>query len=238
MEFLREIKDGFGGILEFIYPSSCLICNTYIGNAGLICDRCWAKVDYLDLPVCGDCGQQISGNLKCPACPNENSFPVIALGQYIDPLKEIIHRFKYSHFRNLGYILGERLIDKHALAIMKARPDIIISVPLHSYRLKSRGFNQAADLADKISDSLEIQVDHNSLVKLRRTRDQARLDSRSRKFNLRGSFGVINDELKGRRVLIIDDVMTTGSTIREVRKTLEEAGARPVMATVAAIAGR
>jgi ComF family protein len=237
VEFLREIKDGFDGILEFIYPSVCLVCKSYIGNAGLICDRCWIKVDYLDLPVCGNCGQQINSDLKCTACSGEESFPVVALGQYIDPLKEIIHQFKYSHFRNLGYILGEKLIDKHATIITKAKPDIIISVPLHSYRLRSRGFNQAADLADKISDCLDIQVDHHSLVKLKRTRDQARLDSRSRKVNLRGSFGVINNELTDRRVLIMDDVMTTGSTIREVKMTLESAGARPVMAVVAAIAG-
>jgi len=128
-------------------------------------------------------------------------------------------------------------VDKYAAALKKIRADFIIPVPLHSYREKSRGFNQAAILSDIIGKRLGVPVDVDNLLKIRRTKDQAKLDPMQRERNIKGAFKLYKDTLRAKRVLLVDDVVTTGATIREAGKVLSGSGAKPVAVCTIAVAG-
>ena len=110
-------------------------------------------------------------------------------------------------------------------------------IPLHSYRKKARGFNQAQILSDIICKRLKVPVEAASLLKIRRTKDQVKLDVRQREENIRGAFRVFGDRLTGKRVAIVDDVVTTGATIREAAKVLVNSGAKPAAVIAVAVAG-
>lgn len=240
MEKSRTIleKIGLRGVLDFIYPPVCLCCNQFFDKpAGLVCPGCWNRIADLGFAFCSSCRGVLETELTCPDCATEDSRPVFALGHFVDPLKEIIHRFKYQGYKKLGVELADRLVDSHVDELEKIRADFIVPVPLHSYREKSRGFNQAAVLSDIIGERLKVPVESNCLLKIRRTKDQAKLDPVERERNIKGAFKLFGDTLVGKSVLIVDDVVTTGATIREAGKVLSDSGAKPVAVCTVAVAG-
>ncbi len=232
------IREGLAGLWDFIYPGSCLGCGCYLENhRRIICAECLKKIDFVDFLICIECQSPLSDPVKCQVCSASNPTPVIALGQYFDPLKEIIHQFKFQNIRSAASFLGREILERHREKILNLRAEVIVPVPLHSIRQKVRGFNQAAVLAEVLAADLKLEVNDNSLEKIRRTRDQVRLSGDRRRGNLKGSFRVIDNELKDKRIILVDDVMTTGATLREVRKEIIKAGGKPVLAVVAAAAG-
>ncbi len=229
---------GLKDILDLVYPPLCLSCGKFEdAYESLICPECWDEVEEFKTAFCLGCRQSIESGMRCGECPPETAGPVLALGRYTDPLKEIVHQFKYKGYRRLGAELAERLTDKYASFLKRLKIDVIVPVPLHSYRRKRRGFNQAGILADIIGRRMEVPVESGSLIKARRTRDQARLDPNRRKTNISGAFEVAGSILRAKRVLVVDDVMTTGATMDEAARALKESGARPVGFSVVAVAG-
>jgi ComF family protein len=232
------LKDGLRDLLDFIFPPFCLLCSGQMSDTeSLVCRECWARISVLNYPFCGRCRSFYTDDFPRCACSGSLAVPIFALGQYVDPLKEIVHQLKYHGYRKLGYDLADRLIIRHGLAIKDLRVDYMVPVPLHGYRQKARGFNQAAVLADIIGDRLGIAVDHESLVRVRKTRDQTRLDPLRRVNNVRGAFSVYGAALDGKRVVVIDDVITTGATMNEAFTILTRSGARPVAGCAVAVAG-
>ncbi len=203
----------------------------------LVCERCWIRTMQFEFPFCANCREILEKNLTCPECTGEYSLPVFALGHFTDPLKEIIHRFKYYGFKRLADGLAGRLLNLYSEKMKSLDLDAIVPIPLHSYREKNRGFNQAAVLSDIIGKGLGVGVVHKNLVRVRRTKDQTRLNPQQREENIKGAFRVFGDALKDDRVMIVDDVITTGATVREAQKVLGEAGARTVAYCVTATAG-
>ena len=128
-------------------------------------------------------------------------------------------------------------MEAHHGLIIKIKADLIVPVPLHSYRLKFRGFNQAGILADNISERIGIDINDKSLRKIKNTKDQKLLVHSERIENVRGAYKVYGDELLGKKIILVDDVITTGATLHEARKTIEEAGGNAVLAIVIATAG-
>ncbi len=238
-EGIREsARKIFRGVLDVAYPPVCLCCDTFIKQTdNLVCDRCWIRTMQFDFPFCANCREVLEINLDCPECSGEFSLPVFALGHFAEPLKEIIHKFKYYGYKKLADDLAGRLLNLYAEDMKRLKLDAIVPIPLHSYREKYRGFNQAAILSDIISRDLDIKVVHGSLVKIKRTKDQTRLSPQQREENVKGAFGVIGDVLKDNRVMIVDDVITTGTTVREAQKVLDEAGVKTVAYCVTAVAG-
>ncbi|MFH2036185.1 MAG: phosphoribosyltransferase family protein, partial [Candidatus Zixiibacteriota bacterium] len=137
----------------------------------------------------------------------------------------------------MGQKLGEYLANIHRINLEKLKIDYIVPIPLHSHRMKARGFNQAELMADIICKIIGVKKATGILTKIKKTKDQARLGLSERLTNIKGSFAVEDDSLMGKRVMIIDDVITTGATIDEARRVLKEAGSIPVALAAAAIAG-
>lgn len=144
------------------------------------------------------------------------------------PLRRAIHAFKYNYTRDLAVPLGEMLATFWRAFPLPA--DVVVPVPLHPRRLRERGYNQSALLAVYLGECTGLPVLTESLHRIRHTRSQARLDARQRKQNVAGAFACLGDAVRGRSVLLVDDVCTTGATLEACSVALKEGGARSVWA--------
>jgi len=225
------------GLLDFLYPPYCLVCDGEISEPGqVICRSCWLKSSNNGAIFCVNCRKILIDTLKCPDCSNSSQFPVFCLGHYIPPLKEIIHHFKYHGFSRLGEDLLINLLSPYLEILNKLEIDYTIPIPLDSYREKGRAFNQAAILSDIISRKVNSPFLAGALTKDRRTRDQTKLDILEREKNMKGAFKADTEMLLGKRVLLVDDVITTGATLKEAASAILNANGAVVAALVVASA--
>jgi len=162
----------------------------------------------------------------CEECiTDEPSFEYArSYGIYKGALQEAIKQLKYHYIKRLSVPLSGLL-----LTLSLPDVDVVIPVPLHGRRLKERGFNQSALIAKHVSDTIKKPLLINSLVKTRDTQPQVGLTAEERKRNIKGAFSVYEPHrINGKRILLIDDVLTTGSTVRECSKVLKRSGARSI----------
>ena len=199
------------------------------------CRACWAQVAALGGPACPRCGKPFAaatalayspGHL-CEACRKRPPAYTQAWSafRYAPPLQEAIHLFKYRGKVSLAKALGELM----QAAGPPASVDVLMPIPLHPARLREREFNQALLLADRLGAAWRLPVSCHNLSRIRLTASQTELSRAARLKNLRRAFALRRpEEVAGRRVLLIDDVFTTGTTVNECAKTLRKAGAADV----------
>ncbi|MDU0459351.1 MAG: ComF family protein [Geobacteraceae bacterium] len=233
-------------LLDFLFPPLCHICRSFIADAGNvhICAGCRAKMPLALSPLCTVCGIPFAGagdDHICGQCllhpPNYDSARAHLLHQ--GAARELIHAFKYRYKTHLRRPLALLALEGLTAFITRQGPDVIIPVPLHRKRLQSRGFNQAVLLGEVFSTRLSIPMQTGTLLRIRQTEPQIELSVEERRSNVKGAFAVNEPErISDKRVLLLDDVMTTGSTVNECSKELKKAGALSVtVATVARTAG-
>jgi ComF family protein len=186
----------------------------------------------LPTECCPVCAIPTPGGEICGAClKRPPAFDrTIALYQYAFPASVLIQQLKYHSELALAPWLADRLVDALGDA---ERPDLIMPMPLHENRLKERGFNQAALLARRVSSRLETAIDLNACRRVRDTQPQVELPFKLRQGNIRKAF-VCDLDLTGKRVALVDDVMTSGASLDELAKTVKQAGAAQVWAWVIA----
>ena len=231
----RQIDD----LLDVVYPPVCGICGRPAESGErLICEKCWETVRGLDAPYCSGCKQFLPETLHCPEC-RPAPLVVFSLGYFDGSLKTIIHDLKFHGLKPLGTGLGRKLAEVLSLRADKLAIDFIIPVPLHASRYYARGFNQAEEIAREIGRELGLAVRADLLYAARKTKQQAKLPAARREINVRGAFAVpdrVEEILNGATILLVDDVTTTGATLREAARVLREANAPRVLAAVAATA--
>lgn len=199
-------------------------------RSDVLCPSCWLTLE----PAADD------GLLEPPA-PGEASVPVVAPFSENDTLLAMIRFLKFSGGRaaapGLSWWMAKALASRRpAGASSQSAPPLLVPVPLHPRRERSRGYNQAALLARGVGERLGIEVDRSILARVRNTRPQSTLDDRERPDNMRGSFALSRPEgAAGRSIILVDDLVTTGETIRACAAAL--AAARPAAVT-ALSAGR
>lgn len=148
---------------------------------------------------------------------------------YADPIKELVHLFKYGKRRYLRFFLGGLILDYLCKSADMSQYDAIVPVPLHWRRYCSRGFNQAADLAGPLSRHFRLPIVKRSLRRVRHTRPQVSLPHNERKTNIRNAFKVARpSKVAGKKLLLLDDVITSGATLNECARVLKRAGASKV----------
>lgn len=232
--FQGQVND----LLDIIYPPYCGVCEAPADSDDrLICNRCWDKIAGLDTPYCSLCRQLLVDTTHCPNC-HPAPMIIFSLGYFTDPLRTIIHDLKFSGLKPLAMPLGTKLGT--LISVQPDRPpiDFILPVPLHHTRRYRRGFNQAEEIAHGIGRVLDVPVMVDMIYVTRKTRQQARLPAALREANVRGAFAVDDEPgiLRGAAVLLVDDVTTTGATLRENEIVLRAAGVKTVVAAVVATA--
>jgi len=213
-------KDIIKGLVSFIYPPLCEICGIKIANENNnICEKCFNKIITITPPV----------------AIRQNDINIWAVCAYEGTLKECIHLFKYKSRLGLAGPLSRLMINFTNNYLNLNKFDIIMPVPLHRNRLLERGFNQAELLAKNLSKNSGCAICPNLLKKTKSTRPQTGLSKTKRSENIKNAFKVNKKmPVKDKNILIVDDVLTTGSTIAECADTLLEAGANSVQALVLA----
>ncbi len=139
------------------------------------------------------------------------------------PLDQLVARFKFARQLAAGKVLSQLMVDR-ALVEKPQIPNLLIPVPLHDGRLRERGYNQALELARPLAHALDLMLDPTLLIRTRATCAQTGLDAKARRNNVRGAFAVVPNKAIPAHVALVDDVMTTGTTLREATRALHRAG--------------
>lgn len=208
---------------------SCVLCGAAASARGL-CNGCWAELPWLRGPCCARCAHPLPSPGVCGRCiaepPHYDS--VVAACRYAYPAGDLIQACKYG-----GHLAAATPLAAMLETVVSLRPDVLVPMPLSAERLRTRGFNQALELARVLARVLAIPVDAGLCVKTRETPPQSRLPWKERRKNVRGVF-VVQANLDGRHVAVVDDVLTTGATLNELAKNLKRAGAATVTGFVVA----
>jgi ComF family protein len=240
------LKTFLQSIFSVLFPSDCRICRTPLTNISRVpvCGDCLAEISPTRAPQCILCGDRLAsaqllmGDGRCVHChDNAPAFDrAVSYSEYKGTLRGLIHLLKYEGVRPAAVPLGEMLAD----TIAELHPDaraILIPVPLHQGRRRDRGFNQAELIARAASKYFEqkLAIAPDTLVRHRETVSQVGLSREERIENMRDAFRVADPRaVQGRSVIVVDDVMTTGTTLSECARVLKEAGAERVWAATVA----
>jgi ComF family protein len=230
-------------LLDILFPPLCHVCKAFIPNAGPIhlCGACMEKIRLVCSPMCSVCGvpfrteqgiDHICGSCATTSRPFASAR---AAACFDGPARNLIHRLKYQNKVHLSRPLGLMTAQHLSAFAGESGVELIVPVPLHPRRLRQRGFNQALLLAGFLTKSWHIPTSRNNLRRIRWTEPQIHLSGDERIRNVRGAFAVKNPLIfQGKKLLLIDDVYTTGSTVAECARVLKGAGAGEVhVATVA-----
>ncbi len=220
-----SIKNIQGHVEHWLFPAACVLCGKCGADGRDLCAACQLDLPYNTL-ACTRCALPLpvqSGAL-CGNCQQEAPAYDHALGlfHYAHPIDRLIQRFKFNAKLNLARLFGDLMVAQLAQQ-KRALPELIIPVPLHRSRLRTRGFNQALEIARPLAQSLGIPIDYQSCVRSRATAAQSLLPAKEKHANVKGAFAVVKP-VRVRHIAIIDDVMTTGHTLEEVAKVLRKAG--------------
>jgi len=223
--------------LGFLYPEICQLCGTERATVdeGFVCRHCWTQVRFIRPPFCERCGLPFEGDLTTPfECTNCREMElyfsfarsaVVAKGIVL----ETIHRFKYQRALWFENFLADLLLREAVPALRDQHWDLIVPVPLHPVKKREREFNQAARLAKHLSRAIKIALNENLLRRVTPTMTQTLLTREQRAKNMRGAFAICNGiKLNRERIILVDDVFTTGATTSACAQTLLAGGAGDV----------
>ncbi len=226
-------KVRFRPLLDLIFPPRCVYC----GSLGAyLCDSCREEAQPIGRDICIRCGNPMTVRSVCPLCRQDPPDPLRGIRGvcfYKGPIAQGIRILKYHGVWELAPILGAYLADyirEHPIPI-----DALIPVPLHHERQAARGFNQSELLARAVTQTLGIPTRADILRRVRATQSQIHLNRIQRRQNVAGAFAVGPDvDLRGRRLLLIDDVATTGATLRACAQALQQTGVKAIWALTVA----
>ncbi|PZN96167.1 MAG: amidophosphoribosyltransferase [Hyphomicrobiales bacterium] len=232
---MAALRAGFRAVIGIVYPPSCIACQAATGEAQALCPQCWSGLGFIERPYCERLGTpfalDLGDGMVSPAAIADP--PVFAKARAVcrfdGTARELVHRLKYGDRTDLALTLGRMMAQAGRDLLRDA--DLIVPVPLHRTRLWSRRFNQAAALAQVVARQSGVPLAALALSRIKRTRQQVGLTRAQRAENLQGAFRVLPNmrpQIEGRRILLVDDVLTTGSTANAAARALLRAGAREV----------
>lgn len=230
-------------LTELIFPPRCAVCTEVLDmeeRKGFLCRGCAEHLPYVPRGICPHCGGTTETAGFCDFCLKEFAFESACAAFPYETVRTAIHLFKYEGGKKIGEGLGRLLaeyMEKYHEELL-AQTDVVLSVPLYPKKEKKRGFNQTHILCEQLSAQTGLLFRKDVLVRKRETAAQSTLDSpEQRRRNLKNAFAVTED-MTGKRVLLVDDIFTTGSTCNECAKELYRAGAQAVSICCLSAAGR
>jgi len=219
----KSVAEFFGGLVDLALPPLCTACGEYTESPTGLCDSCIRRIDRYDYPVCLQCEQPIFSGAKCPQCGGETLI-LFAFGNYVDPLKEAVHQFKFRGVTRVAGYFADEIAARFGPQIGEFNPAKLVPIPLHPSREHARGFNQATVFAEALASRLSISVDTELLIRVKKGKPHSRLSDAARARNIRGVFAVTSESAAEESLLLVDDVVTGGHTVREARSALVQAG--------------
>jgi competence protein ComFC len=230
---MSQIRLLLNGVLDFLYPPiDCVCCGKHLEKRAIhgICKHCCDNLPFIHEPRCEICSRPINEEAEvCMECKyHSHSYDqALAVFEYSVVIKDMIHRFKYggeySLSRTLGYFLSEQL------KLSGWQVDLMVPVPLHKNRQKSRGFNQSALLGDYLSQRNSISCKEDVIIRSVDTQSQTGFNRVKRAENLKEAFTVAKPQaVKDKNILLVDDVHTTGATVDSCSRALRQAGAKKI----------
>ena len=233
---LREILGGASrSVKAFLFPDSCLACRRHVGSHGSLCPSCWSKVRFIAEPLCPVTGAPFAhdfgtGMVSAEAMANPPVYDrARAACVHAGIARQLASNLKYADRTELAPWMARWML--RAGARMVAESDIVVPVPLHRMRFWTRRYNQSAELARALAAEAGLPFEPGALVRHRSTRPQVGLNPRQRAVNVRNVFAVPPEReimVSGRRILLVDDVLTTGATVNAAARALKRAGASHV----------
>lgn len=223
-------------LLRWWRPGRCRLCADAIDPDAVLCAPCAVELPWRGR-ACPRCAAGLPASVpddrECGRCQRRPPpfAATRAVFSYAPPVDRLILRFKYGGELALARFLGEAIT--RSLPADMLRPDVLMPVPLHTARLRQRGYNQSLEIARYVSGTLRVPLDRLGVRRVRATRPQAGLPLDERRSNLRNAFQT-GDSYKGLRVAIVDDVMTSGHTVTALARCLRKAGAKEVVVWVVA----
>lgn len=237
MAVVKTIRAGFKTALGLVYPETCQLCQAERASAatGFVGSKCWSQVRFIRPPFCARCGLPYEGDLTtefhCTNCRELELHFSSARSAVVAKtvVLEAIHRFKYSHALWFESFLADLLVREAAPALRGQGWNFLMPVPLHPLKLREREFNQAEVLAGHLSRATGIPLNLECLRRANPTATQTLLNREQRAANMRGAFIVpVGKPLAGRRIVLVDDVFTTGATTNACAQALARAGAAEI----------
>jgi ComF family protein len=230
------IRDWLNTGLGFFYPEICQLCREEHAAAGdgFVCRRCWQQVRFIRPPFCERCGLPFPGDIttefECSNCRGMELHFSSARSAVIarTVVLEAIHRYKYQRALWFEPFLADLLLREAVPVLREQKWDFIAPVPLYPLKQREREFNQAQRLAEPLSAATKIPLNTRLLRRVSPTMTQTRLTREQRAVNMAGAFAAAGTNLGGARIVLVDDVFTTGATTGACAKALRRAGAGEV----------
>jgi ComF family protein len=233
---VTRLLGGFArGVVNLVLPATCVACRKPVGEEGGLCASCWPKMGFIERPYCERLGMpfphDVGGMVLSPAAIAEPPAyaRARAVARFGDVARELVHLLKYGDRLDLARPMG-RWMARAGVELL-SNADALVPVPLHWARLLQRRFNQSAALARAISAVSHVSVADHVLERTRATPPQIGLARKARARNVQGAFKVpkaARIDVKGRRLVLVDDVLTSGATVDTCARTLLRAGAASV----------
>jgi len=230
MKAAPALVQGLNGFLNLCFPPVCLHCHEQIPDQTFwLCGNCQQRLQPVPEAHCPKCGCP-SDTEACPNCAEMHyAFDrAVSLYLYEGAIKTVIHNLKYSGFSRIADWLANIAFQTIQADTDLQSVDMVCPVPLHRVRQRERGYNQSALIARAMAVKLQKPFQEHILVKNRNTASQTAMSRTARLSNVRGSFRMGKSAVRGKRILLVDDVFTTGSTVNEASRTLRAAGAAQV----------
>ena len=234
------LQKGWGFFLETCYPKRCPFCGN-IPHSGEICPECKSQITYIDQAFCLKCGKHLTSETEeycMDCCRRRHEFVQgRSLYCYRGAVKTSLYRFKYSNKREYAEVYAEEMKRYLGRWIERAEVQVLIPVPIHKKRRRVRGYNQAEILAFALGCKMHLPVDRKSLVRVLNTAPQKNLDAKARKENLRQAFICRSEAVRGKNILLVDDIYTTGATVDAAAAALKQSGAEKIYVITVASGG-
>jgi ComF family protein len=216
VEWLRAIAD-------FAFPPLCLGCGKYDESDDQICPSCLKRIDVYAFPICLTCEHPIGKGIECHECKG-TGFPLIAYGNYVDPLREIVISLKFRGLISPARVFARLLRDNLAEHVEELEADFLVPIPLHPTREYHRGYNQAALFSRELSQSFNLPCEEEIIIRKKKKQPQSKLPQRERSQNIKGVFEVQIPAAEPTRIILVDDVVTSGATVHEAKSELTRHG--------------
>lgn len=213
--------------VQLVCPPKCVLCEKVLFVGEQICTKCRKKLPFVGQYYCMKCGKPIENEKEyCAGCQRKKYYfeRNVSLWTYSPQLKKSLYRFKYSNKRYYAKYYASEIYKKYGRLIFSWNIDVVVPVPLYYKKRRKRGYNQAEVLARELCKLTKLPIDTKMVVRTKNTVPQKQLNEKERQKNVKDVFQIGKSVVKLKKILLIDDIFTTGSTVNEIAKILKEAG--------------